>query len=97
MAKKQETKKVEVEEPQVKEETIVETPVVETVKVEKPKRTGPVYKKAEDGWEIRDRMYRLKGDKKPLSRMLKSANVYYFDEEAREKEDASLLQRLMIC
>ena len=81
MAKKQETKKVEVEVPQTKKETIVETPVVETVKVKKPKRTGPVYKKAEDGWEIRDRMYRLKGDKKPLSRMLKSANVYYFDEE----------------
>ena len=26
-------------------------------------------------------MYRLKGGKKPLSRMIKSANIYYFDEE----------------
>ena len=80
MAKKQKTK-VEVEEPQVKEEIIVETPVVETVKVEKQKRVEPTYIKSEDGWEIRDRMYRLKGNKKPLSRMLKSANIYYFDEE----------------
>jgi len=79
MAKKQETTKVEVEEPQVQEEVVVETPPV--VEQPKAKRTEPIYKKAEDGWEIRDRMYRLKGNKKPLSRMLKSANVYYFDEE----------------
>ena len=26
-------------------------------------------------------MYRLKGGKKPLSRMIKSANIYYFDEK----------------
>ena len=77
MAKKQETKKVEVE-PQV-QETVVETATV----VEQPKkaRKEPTYKKAEDGWEIKDRMYRLKGSKKPLSRMIKSANLYYFDEE----------------
>ncbi len=32
-------------------------------------------------WEIKDRMYYLKGNKKPLSRSIKSANVYWFDEE----------------
>jgi hypothetical protein len=77
MAKKQETKKVEVEEPQIQEEIMVETPVVK----EKSKRKEPTYKKAEDGWEIKNRMYRLKGRKKPLSRMIPSANLYYFDEE----------------
>ena len=77
MAKKQETKKVEVEKPQVQEEIIIETPVVK----EKPKRKEPIYKKSEDGWEIKDRMYRLRGSKKPLSRMIKSANIYWFDEE----------------
>ena len=78
MAKKKETK-VEVEEPQIQEEVAVKSaPVVEQPKV---KRTGPVYKKSEDGWEIKDRIYRLKGYKKPLSRMIKSADIYYFDEE----------------
>ena len=73
MAKKK--TKVEVEEtPQV-----VETPVVETPK---PKRTGPTYKKSTDGWEIKDRIYRLKGEKKPLSRSIRSANIYWFDENA---------------
>ena len=71
MAKKQETKKAEVE-PQV--ETMVETVVTE-----KPKARERV--KPSNECEIKDRMYYLKGGKKPLSRSIKSANVYYFDEE----------------
>ena len=68
MAKKK--TKVEVEEtPQV-----VETPVVATPK---PKQVEP--KKPE--WEIKDRTYFLKGGSKPLSRSIKSANIYWFDEE----------------
>ena len=85
MTNKKQTKKVEVEEPQVKE-TVVETPVVEkpvveTPVVEKPKRTEPKGKITKDGWEIKDRIYRLRGNKKPLSRMIKSANLFWFDEE----------------
>jgi len=71
MAKK--TKKVEVEEPQV--QSVVETPQV----VEQPKVRERVKPKNE--WEIKDRLYILKGGKKPLSRSIKSANIYYFDEE----------------
>ena len=83
MAKKQETKKVE--EPQVEkafeetfEEVIVETPPV----VEPPKSTRkePTHKRSNDGWEIKDRVYYIKG-KKPLSQMIRSANIYWFDEE----------------
>jgi hypothetical protein len=65
-------KKVEVEEPQV-EETVVETAPV----VEQPRERI----KPKNEWEIKDRAYYLKGNKKPLSRMIKSANIYYFDEE----------------
>ena len=82
MAKK---KKEVVKETTTEETVVMETPVIETPKVEveikKPKRTEPTYKKAEDGWEIKDRIYRLKGNKRPLSRMIKSAGIYYFDEE----------------
>ena len=71
MAKK---KKVEVEEPQI-EETVVETaPVVEQPKTRERKVPS-------NEWEIKDRLYILKGGKKPLSRSIKSANIYYFDEE----------------
>ena len=87
MAKKQETKKVEVEEPQIQEEVVVETPQVteqpkvETVTVSKPKRRGKKYPVLEDGWQIKDRIYRLKGRHKPLSRSIRSANIHWFDEE----------------
>ena len=32
-------------------------------------------------WEIKDRVYYLKGNKRPLSHTIKSAGIYYFDEE----------------
>ena len=32
-------------------------------------------------WEIKDRIYLLTGDKKPLSRSIKASGIYYFDEE----------------
>ena len=70
MAKKQKTKKVEVEEPQIQEEIAVKTaPVIKRSKVEK------------DTWEIKDRTYYLLGALKPLSYIIKAADIFYFDEE----------------
>jgi len=77
MAKK--TKKVV--EPQIEEafeETFEET-MVEEPMVEEPKARERV--KPSEEWEIKDRVYNLVGNKKPLSRSIKSANIYYFDEE----------------
>ena len=51
------------------------------VVIEKQKRKEKEYKTLEDGWEIKDRVYNLKGGKRPLSRSLKAAGVYYFDEQ----------------
>tara|TARA_R100000900_G_scaffold9852_2_gene9390 strand:+ start:2088 stop:2948 length:861 start_codon:yes stop_codon:yes gene_type:complete len=79
MAKKQKTK-VEVEEPQIREEVVVEAPpVVEQPKKETLVKDIPKLKK--DVWEIKPRTYLLKGNKRPLSKMIRSANIYYFDEE----------------
>ena len=69
MAKKQKQTKVGPT-PRVVEQPKVETPVMETPK---PKK---------DKWEVKDRTYFLKGGKKPLSYIIKSANIYWFDEEA---------------
>ena len=61
-----------------KEETKIE--VEETPKVvEQPKVRER--KVPSNEWEIKDRAYYLKGNKKPLSRMIKSANIFWFDEE----------------
>ena len=38
-------------------------------------------KPKKEKWEIKDRTYFLKGSKRPLSRIIKSAGVYYFDEK----------------
>ena len=61
----------------------VETIVKETVEtvVETPKRKEPTFKKSNDGWEIKDRLYYLKNAGKPLSYIIKSADIYWFDEE----------------
>ena len=74
MAKKQKTQ-VEPT-PQVVEQPKVETPVMEA-----PEPKARERKKPTNEWEIKDRMYLLRGGKKPLSRSIKSANIYYFDEE----------------
>ena len=76
MAKEKKTK-VEVEEPQVEETVVIEEPVVETPKVKKEVKPEP----KKDEWIIKDRMYVLKGNKRPLTRSIKSANIYYFDEK----------------
>ena len=72
MAKKQ-TKKVEVEQPQEKPTN----KIVEAV-IDKPKANPEPSKPT---WEIKDRTYLLKNGKTPLSRSIKSAGIYYFDEE----------------
>ena len=69
MAKKQ-TKAAapEIEAVKEVEEVIVKKPVAQP-EVKKP------------SWEIKDRVYYLKGNKKPLSHSIRSAGVFWFDEE----------------
>jgi hypothetical protein len=72
MTKKQKTKTVEI--PKVVEQPKVETSITETpiIKTTKPKK---------DKWEIKDRIYNLTGMHRPLSKMIQSANIYWFDKE----------------
>ena len=56
-------------------------PVVEQPKVETPVMEKPLPKTNKNTWEIKDRVYYIKGNKKPLSQMLRSANIYWFDED----------------
>ena len=74
MAKKQKT---EVEPtPQVVEQLKVETPVMET-----PEPKARERKKSSNEWEIKDRLYYLKGEMKPLSYIIKNSQIFWFDEE----------------
>jgi len=71
MAKKT-TKKVDVEQSEIKA-----TNEMQQVEIKKPVAKSEKKPK----WEIKDRVYNLKGSKKPLSYMLRSSNIYFFDEE----------------
>ena len=78
MAKKANTKKVEVE-PQIETMQEVVTEFFEDTVVAEPKVRERVKPKNE--WEIKDRVYLLRGGKKPLSRSIKATDIYWFDEE----------------
>ena len=87
MTKKTKTK-VEVEEPQVQEEVVVEAPQV----VKQPKALP-----TKDSWEIKDRTYFIKGGKKPLSYIVKSANIYWFDEEKGYERELKYCENQKTC
>ena len=79
MAKKaKKTEKVEVE-PQIETMEEVVTEFFEETVVAEPKARER--KVPSNEWEIKDRVYYLKNKKRPLSYMVKSAGIYYFDEE----------------
>ena len=93
MAKKK--KETIVEEPIVEEKVMVEEPIVENSTVKEP--TVRERKKPKDEWEIKDRMYYLKGSKKPLSRSIKSTNIYWFDEEKGYERELKYCQNQKTC
>jgi len=82
MAKKQKTQEVEV--------PVVETPVVETVK---PKKLQP----AKPEWEIKDRIYYLTKNESPVSRTIKAANIYWFDEEKGYERELKYCENQRTC
>jgi hypothetical protein len=87
MAKKQKTEEVE---ETYFEETMEETLIDETPPVRK--RSKPT-----DEWEIKDRLYILKNGQKPLSRSIKSQNIYYFDENLGYERELKYCQNQKTC
>jgi hypothetical protein len=85
MAKKK--KEEVVEEPQVQETVVVEAPMPKPTPVVKPKNT----------WEVKDRVYYLKGNKKPLSKSIRATNVYWFDEEKGYERELKYCENQRTC
>jgi len=83
------------EEPVVEETVAVkEQPVVK----EQPKVKIPEMKvKSKDAWEIKDRTYLLSNNKKPLSKMIKGANIYYFDEKKGYERELKYCENQRTC
>jgi hypothetical protein len=94
MAKKQ-TKKVEVQEPYVEETVIVEAPQSKPEPKPQPVITKELPK--QNTWEIKDRTYYLRSREKPLSRMIKSADVYWFDKEKGYERELKYCKNQQTC
>ena len=94
MAKKQETKTKVEPTPQVVEQPKVETPVME---IPKPKKEKPKSSKAENNWEIKDRLYYLTGNKSPLTHLMRGSNVFYFDEEKGYERELKYTSNQRTC
>ena len=86
MAKK---KKETIEEPIVEETVVMEQPVVKAPKVEAKPKT--------DKWEIKTRTYYLGQNRKPLTATIKSAGVYYFDEEKGYERELKYCENQQTC
>ena len=82
MAKK---KQEVVEEPQIQEEKVVEQTITKEIK------------KPSNKWEIKDRLYHLQGSQKPISRSIRSSNIYYFDEEKGYERELKYCQNQKTC
>ncbi len=83
MAKKQTKKVTPVDNAEVNithETVVVEEAPKEIYTESKPKRVKKKNRVLDDGWEVKDRTYFLK-NQKPLSYMLKAADIYNFDED----------------
>ena len=85
MAKKQETKtKVEAAPP------VVEQPKAETPVVENPKPKN-------NKWEVKDRTYFLNDKRKPLSYIIKSSGIYWFDKEQGYEREIKYCENQTTC
>ena len=91
MAKKK--KETIVKEPIVEETVVMEEPKVETPKIKKEVKPEP----KKDRWEVKDRVYFLKGGRKPLSYLIKSCDVYYFDEEKGYERELKYCENQQTC
>jgi hypothetical protein len=91
MAKKQ-TKKAAVKETVVEQEVIevMEQPIIEAPEIE------VVKKPTQNKWEVKDRVYHLKG-KTPLSSLIKGSNIYYFDEEKGYERELKYCSNQRTC
>ena len=94
MAKKQTAKTVEVA-PQA--EMVIETPVTESPKVEVKLEAKKENNTPENKWEYKSRVYYLKSKAKPLSRSIKSMNVYWFDEEKGYQRELKYCKNQQTC
>ena len=54
-------------------------------------------KPKKDTWKVKDRVYVLRGRKKPLSRLIKATGIYWFDEEKGYERELKYCENQQTC
>ena len=75
-------------------EQVVEQPVETVVAPPKPKVEKQVVKPS---WEIKDRVYYLTSNNKPISRSIKSSGIYWFDESKGYERELKYCENQKTC
>jgi len=96
MAKKANTKKVEVE-PQIETMEEVVTEFFEDTVIAEPKKKIIAEPPKTKKWEIKDRVYHLKNNTKPMSKTVRSSNIFWFDEEKGYQRELKYCQNQQTC
>ena len=78
-------------------ETVVEQVVEQTVETVVAPPKPKVQKEVKPVWEIKDRVYYLTSDKKPLSRSIKSSGIYWFDESKGYERELKYCENQKTC
>jgi len=94
MSKKQKTKKEVESTPQIVKQPKVEIPVMEKPK---PKKVEVKITNPEDNWEIKNRTYFLTKNLSPITKILRSQNIYWFDEVKGYERELKLTENQKTC
>ena len=78
-------------------ETVVEQVVEQTIETVVAPPKPKVQKEVKPVWEIKDRVYYLTSDKKPLSRSIKSSGIYWFDESKGYERELKYCENQKTC
>tara|TARA_R100001594_G_scaffold28871_1_gene54204 strand:+ start:369 stop:1223 length:855 start_codon:yes stop_codon:yes gene_type:complete len=94
MAKK---KKEKATEPEFKVANEIKEVIIKEPQEKKETRKEPTYKKLEDGWELKDRMYYLKNDATPLTYLIRGSNIFWFDSEKGYERELKYTSNQKTC
>ncbi len=78
-------------------ETVVEQVVEQTVETIVAPPKPKVQKEVKPSWEIKDRVYYLTSNNKPISRSIKSSGIYWFDESKGYEREIKYCENQKTC
>jgi len=94
MAKKKKEKATETE---FKVANEIKEVIIKEPQEKKETRKEPTYKKLEDGWELKDRMYYLKNNATPLTYLIRGSNIFWFDQEKGYERELKYTSNQKTC